>query len=154
MSEIEQRLAQLGIDLPPPMTPVGNYELVRVHGDLAYIAGHGPFEDGRPVVGRLGEDMDSEQGYQAARLTGLLILASLKQTLGTLDRVESWVRVVGYIHCVPGFNRNAEVLNGFSDLIIEVWGDAGRHVRSAPGQGPSPLGLPVIIDATAAVTAA
>lgn len=77
--------------------------------------------------------------------------ASLQKALGDLDRVHSWLRVVGYVHCAPGFNRNAEVLDGFSDLIVSLWGDAGVHARSAPGQGPSPFGVPVIIDAEVAI---
>ena len=79
------------------------------------------------------------------------ILASLKQELGDLDRVTQWIRAVGYIYSEPGFGHNAAVLNGFSDLIVELWGDAGRHARSAPGQGPSPFNVPVIVDAIAAV---
>jgi YjgF/chorismate_mutase-like, putative endoribonuclease len=87
----------------------------------------------------------------AARLTALSILASLKRELGELDRVTEWLRVVGYVHCVPGVDRNAAVADGFSDLIVELWGEAGRHARSAPGQGPSPLGVPIIVDAIVAV---
>jgi enamine deaminase RidA (YjgF/YER057c/UK114 family) len=123
-----------------------------VHGGLAYIAGHGPF-DGSTVLmeGVVGRDLTLEQGYEAARLTGLSILASLKLELGDLDRVTGWVRAVGYVHCAPGFNENAKVVNGFSDLIVELWGEPGRHARSAPGQGPSPLNVPVIVDAIAAV---
>jgi len=106
------------------------------------------------VTGMLGDDLSLDDGYHAARLTALSMLASLKHALGDLDVVRSWIRAVGYIHCVPSFNRNADVLNGFSDLIVEIWGDAGRHARSAPGQGPSPLNVPIIIDAIVAVTAA
>jgi len=84
-------------------------------------------------------------------LTGLSILASLKRELGELDRVTGWLRAVGYVQCAPGFGLNASVVNGFSDLIVELWGDAGRHVRSAPGQGPSPYNIPIIVDAMAAV---
>ena len=79
------------------------------------------------------------------------MLASLKQELGDLDRVTQWIRAVGYVHCAPDFELNAAVVNGFSDLIVELWGDAGRHVRSAPGQGPSPYNVPLIVDAIAAV---
>ena len=93
-----------------------------------------------------------EEGYRAARLTGLAIIASLKQELGDLDRVTKWLRAVGYVQTAPGFHENAKVLNGFSDLIVEVWGDAGHHARSAPGHGPSPLNVPIIVDAIVAVT--
>ena len=94
-----------------------------------------------------------EEGYEAARLTGLSILASLKLELGDLDRVTEWLRAVGYVHTSPGFSDNTKVVNGFSDLIIDLWGDAGRHARSAPGQGPSPLNVPIIVDAIVAVSA-
>ena len=152
MSHVEDRLHALGLALPAPLTPPGNFQLVKVHGDLAYVAGHGPF-DGSSVLmeGVVGRDLTLEQGYEAARLTALSILASLKAELGDLDRVSGWVRAVGYVHCAPGFNENAKVVNGFSDLIVELWGDAGRHARSAPGQGPSPLNVPIIVDAVASV---
>jgi enamine deaminase RidA (YjgF/YER057c/UK114 family) len=152
MGTIASRLAELGLQLPEPPQPVGNYVGVTVHDNVAYVAGHGPVGSGGPVIGLLGADLDVEEGYRAAKVTALAVLASLQDTLGDLDRVESWLRVVGYIHCAPGFNRNAEVLDGFSDLIVDLWGEAGRHARSAPGQGPSPFGVPVIIDAMVAVS--
>ena len=152
MGRIDDRLAELGLTLPAPMTPPGNFELVKVHDGLAYIAGHGPFDGGTPLVqGLVGRDLSLEEAYQAARMTGLSIIASLKSVLGDLDRVTQWIRAVGYVHCEPGFGQNAAVVNGFSDVIIDVWGDAGRHARSAPGQGPSPLSVPIIIDAIAAL---
>jgi enamine deaminase RidA (YjgF/YER057c/UK114 family) len=149
---IEQRLATMGLDLPAPLVPPGNFELVKVHGGLAYIAGHGPF-DGSTLLaaGLVGHDLTVELAYDAARLTALSILASIKRELGDLDRVTQWLRAVGYVHCAPGFAQNATVVNGFSDLIVELWGDAGRHARSAPGQGPSPLNVPIIIDAIVAI---
>jgi hypothetical protein len=87
------------------------------------------------VQGLVGRDLTLEEAYNAARLTALSMLASLKRELGNLDRVTRWIRAVGYVHCEPGFGQNAAVVNGFSDLIVELWGDAGRHARSAPGQG-------------------
>ena len=149
---IEDKLEALGLTLPSPLTPPGNFELIKVHGGLAYIAGHGPF-DGKAalVTGLIGRDLTLEDGYHAARLTALSILASLKQELGDLGRISQWIRAVGYVHCEPGFGQNAAVVNGFSDLIVELWGDAGRHARSAPGQGPSPLNVPIIVDAIVAV---
>jgi len=152
MGEIETRLEKLGLKLPTPTVPPGNYELVKVHAGLAYIAGHGPFDGPTPVVqGMVGRDLTLEEGYQAARMTGLSILASLKRELGELDRVTEWIRAVCYVYCEPGFAQNAVVTNGFSDLIIELWGEPGRHARSSPGQGPSPLNVPVIVDAIATV---
>jgi enamine deaminase RidA (YjgF/YER057c/UK114 family) len=153
MGNIETRLEELGLTLPTPIVPPGNYQLVKVHHGLAYIAGHGPFDGPTPLVqGVVGHDLTLEEGYQAARLTALSMLASLKHELGELDRVTEWIRAVCYVYCESGFAQNAAVTNGFSDLIVELWGDAGRHARSSPGQGPSPLNVPVIVDAIAAVT--
>lgn len=156
MARIETRLQELGLKLPEPLTPPPgvslNFELVKVHNGLAYIAGHGPFDGSKPLVqGLVGRDLTLEEAYNAARLTALSMLASLKRELGNLDRVTQWIRAVGYVHCEPGFGQNAAVVNGFSDLIVELWGDAGRHARSAPGQGPSPYNVPIIVDAIAAV---
>jgi enamine deaminase RidA (YjgF/YER057c/UK114 family) len=152
VGRIDTRLDELGLTLPEPLVPPGNFQLVKVHGGLAYIAGHGPFDGSSLVVeGLVGRDLTLEEAYEAARLTGLSILASLKRELGDLDRVTQWIRAVGYVHCEPGFAQNAAVVNGFSDLIVELWGEAGKHARSAPGQGPSPLNVPIIVDAIAAV---
>ena len=149
---IESKLEQMGLTLPQPIVPPGNYEPVKVHDGLAYVAGHGPFDGNNVLVsGLVGRDLTLEEGYEAARATALSIFASLKSALGELDRVTEWLRVVGYVHCAPDFGQNAAVVNGFSDLVIELWGDAGRHARSAPGQGPSPLNVPVIVDAIVAV---
>lgn len=149
---IEQRLEAMGLELPEPLQPPGNFELVTVHGGLAYVAGHGPIDGSRLLVeGLIGGDLTLDEGYEAARLTALSMLASLKRELGELDRIRRWLRAVGYVHCAPGFGQNAAVTNGFSDLVVELWGDAGRHARSSPGQGPSPLNVPVIIDAIVAV---
>ena len=149
---IEASLEAMGLRLPEPLVPPGTFELVTVHRGLAYVAGHGPFDGASLLVeGLIGRDLSLDQGYEAARLTALSILASLKRELGELDRVTRWLRAVGYVHCVPHFNQNAAVTNGFSDLIVALWGDAGRHARSSPGQGPSPLNVPIIIDAIVAI---
>ena len=149
---IDAKLKQMGLSLPQPIVPPGNYEPIVVHAGLAYVAGHGPFDGQRLLVrGIVGRDLTLEEGYEAARLTALSILASLRLALGDLDRVTQWLRVVGYVHCAPNFQQNAAVVNGFSDLIVELWGEAGKHARSAPGQGPSPLHAPVIIDAVVAL---
>jgi enamine deaminase RidA (YjgF/YER057c/UK114 family) len=124
-----------------------------VHDGIAYIAGHAPIDGSTVLVqGAVGRELSLEEGYEAARLVALSILASLKRELGELDRVTDWLRAVGYVQTAPGFHDNAKVVNGFSDLIVELWGDAGRHARSAPGQGPSPLNVPVIVDAIVAVS--
>jgi enamine deaminase RidA (YjgF/YER057c/UK114 family) len=152
VGRIEARLEQLGLKLPAPMNPPGNFELVKVHNGIGYVAGHPPIDGSTVLVhGILGSDLTVEEGYEAARLTALSILASLNLALGDLDRVTAWLRVVGYVQTAPGFSDNAKVVNGFSDLVAELWGEAGRHARSAPGQGPSPLNVPIIVDAIVAV---
>jgi len=150
--EIEDRLAELGLELPAVFTgPPGvefNFELVRVDGPIAYVSGHGPADGARPLMqGKVGADMTPEQGYQAARLTALSILASLKAELGDLGRVRTWIKALGLVNCAPGFNNTPAVINGFSDLIIELWGDAGRHARSAIGVAELPFDIPVEIEA-------
>jgi enamine deaminase RidA (YjgF/YER057c/UK114 family) len=153
MGRIGARLEELGLALPAPMNPPGNFRLIKIHSGIAYIAGHPPIDGSTVLVeGVVGRDLTVEEGYEAARLTGLSILASLKLELGDLDRVTEWLRAVGYVHTAPGFSENAKVVNGFSDLIFDLWGDAGRHARSAPGQGPSPLNVPIIVDAIVAIT--
>jgi enamine deaminase RidA (YjgF/YER057c/UK114 family) len=134
------------------MQPPANFKAVNVHDGVAYVAGH-PAISGTEILvqGVVGRDLTLEQGYDAARLAALSILASLKRELGDLDRVTRWLRAVGYVQSAPDFHDNAKVVNGFSDLIVEVWGDDGRHARSAPGQGPSPLNVPIIVDAFVAV---
>ena len=153
MSVVEARLEELGLVLPEPMRPPGNFKLVNVHNGIAYVAGH-PAVDGSTILveGVVGRDLTLEDGYRAARLTALSIISSLKHELGDLDRVTSWLRAVGYVQTAPGFHDNAKIVNGFSDLIVEVWGDTGRHARSAPGQGPSPLNVPIIVDAMVSVS--
>ena len=149
---VEAKLDALGLSLPEPLVPPGNFRLVKVHAGLGYLAGHGPFNGSKLLVeGLIGRDLTVDQGYEAARLTALSMLASLKHELGDLDRVTQWIRAVGYVHCAPGFGHNAKVVNGFSDLIVELWGNSGQHARSAPGQGPSPLNVPIIVDAIVAV---
>jgi enamine deaminase RidA (YjgF/YER057c/UK114 family) len=116
MGRIEDKLDELGLSLPTPMTPPGNYQPVLLHAGLAYVAGHGPFDGSTPLMqGVVGRDLTVDEGYEAARLTALTILASLKRELGELDRVTHWLRVVGYVQTAPDFGQNAAVINGFSD---------------------------------------
>ena len=155
MGRIESRLEELGLVLPEPMPAFGNYRAVKVHNGIAYVAGHPPCDGAKILVeGVVGRDLTLEQGYEAGRLTALAMLASLKHELGELDRVEQWLKVVGLVQTAPDFRENAKVVNGFSDLIVELWGEAGKHPRSAPGQGPSPLNVPIIVDAIVAVAPA
>jgi hypothetical protein len=134
--KIETKIGDMGLRLPAPLVPPGNFQLVKVHAGLAYIAGHGPFDGGRLLVqGHVGRDLTVDEAYDAARLTALSILASLKGELGDLDRVTQWLRAVGYVHCAAGFGQNAAVVNGFSDLIVELWGDADDMLAPCPGKG-------------------
>ena len=152
--EIESRLAKLGLALPGPIIPPPGARLpfafVRVHGSRAFISGHGPQNvDGSLAgpLGKLGRDLGVEEGYRAARLTALAILASLKRELGDLDRVRAWLRVFGMVNSAPGFNQQPAVINGFSDLILELYGsDAGAHARSAVGMAELPFNIPVEIE--------
>jgi hypothetical protein len=154
MGAIEERLQELELELPAPLAARDqgfNYVLVNVAGSIAYLAGHGPQDGGQPtplMTGRIGDDLSAEEGYRAARLVGLAMVASLKQELGELDRVSRWLRAVGYINAAHDFTGHALVLNGFSDLIVEIWGDAGYHTRAAPGAATLPFNLPVIAEAT------
>jgi enamine deaminase RidA (YjgF/YER057c/UK114 family) len=155
MSVIDDRIRELGLVLPPPLNPPAGVVLpfrsVHVVGTLAYVAGHGPQDpDGRlTLAGKLGRDFDVEQGYAAARLTACSILASLRRTLGDLDRILVWGRVFGMVNSAPGFTRQPEVINGFSDVILEVFGpEVGSHARSAVGMAELPFGgVPVEIEA-------
>src|SRR3954467_13690453 len=156
MGEIESRLREMGLQLPGPgAAPPGvrlPFELVRIHGDLAYVSGHGPFDGDRLLfTGRVGAEVSVEEAYDAARATGLSILASLERELGDLDRVSGWVKALGFVNCAEGFNATPAAINGFSDLILALWGDAGRHARSAIGAGGLPFGMPVEVEAIAAV---
>lgn len=157
MATIANRLAELDLELPQPFAPPPGvefpFDLVHVHGDLAYVSGHLPV-DGAEVLatGRVGAELDVEAGYEAARLVGLSIFASLQQELGDLDRVRSWVKALGLVQCAPGFDKPPAVINGFTDLVLEVWGDpAGRHARSAIGAETLPFNVPVEIEAIVAL---
>jgi enamine deaminase RidA (YjgF/YER057c/UK114 family) len=152
---IEDRLAELGLELPAPLAaPPGvelPFELVRVHGGLAYISGHGPFDGDRLLVtGSVGAEVSVEQAYDAARATALSMLSSLEQVLGDLDRITAWLKVLGFVKCGPDFNVTPAAINGFTDLILELWGDAGRHARSAIG-AELPFGMPVEVEAVVAI---
>jgi enamine deaminase RidA (YjgF/YER057c/UK114 family) len=154
MAGIEERLAALGLTLPPALqAPPGMrfpFQLVRLSGDRALISGHGPqAPDGSIALprGKVGLDLTVDQGYAAARLTALAILGSLQRALGDLDRVTAWVRVFGMVNSAPGFNRQPTVINGFSDLILELYGpEIGAHARSAVGMAELPVDIPVEIE--------
>jgi enamine deaminase RidA (YjgF/YER057c/UK114 family) len=159
--KVEAKLEELGLVLPEPIkVPPGlvlPFAWVRVRGDRAYVSGHGPLNpDGSlsDPLGKLGAEVTEEQGYEAARLTALSILGDLKRALGDLDRVTAWLRVFGMVNSAPGFVRQPNVINGFSDLILELYGaEAGDHARSAVGMAELPLGMPVEIEAEVEITA-
>jgi enamine deaminase RidA (YjgF/YER057c/UK114 family) len=152
---VEERLAELGLVLPAPLQlPTGvvlPFAWVRVVGRRALISGHGPTNaDGSLAkpLGKVGRDMTQEQGYAAARLVALAILGSLKRELGDLDRIASWTHAFGMVNSAPGFNLQPAVINGFTDLIIEVFGpERGTHARSAVGMAELPFDIPVEVEA-------
>lgn len=155
MRRIDGELAARGLILPPPIAaPAGvrlPFRFVLVRGNHAYISGHAPQNpDGSLAtpLGKVGRELTVEQGYAAARLTGLAILGSLQRALGDLDRVTAWLRVFGMVNSAPGFNQQPAVINGFSDLILELYGtEHGAHSRSAVGMAELPFGIPVEIEA-------
>lgn len=154
MSGIEARLAELGLELPAPVRPPPGvrlpFEFVVIRGTRALFSGHGPQNaDGSIAgpLGQLGRELDVEQGYEAARLTGLAVLGSLGRALGDLERIRAWTRVFGMVNSAPGFSQQPSVINGFSDLILEVFGpERGAHTRSAVGMAELPFGIPVEIE--------
>jgi hypothetical protein len=154
MANIEAKLAALGLVLPAPLKPppgiVLPFQFVRLVGSRALISGHGPQnEDGSLAqpLGKVGRELSVEQGYFAARLTALSILGSLKRAIGDLDRVAAWGRVFGMVNSAAGFNRQPSVINGFSELIVELYGPSvGAHARSAVGLFELPFDIPVEIE--------
>ncbi len=148
MSEIEAKLAKMGIDLPSTPPPIANYVPSVRTGNLLYLSGLGPSarEDGTMPSGKVGADMTTEEGYEAARLTGINILARIKGEIGDLDRVKRVVKLLTMVNSAPDFTEQPAVANGCSDLLAEVFGDKGRHARSAVGVAALPNGIPVEIE--------
>ena len=149
MSEIDAKLVQMGIDLPSTPPPIANYVPSVRTGNLLYLSGLGPSarEDGTTPSGKVGADMTTEEGYEAARLTGINILARIKGEIGDLDRVRRVVKLLTMVNSAPDFTEHPAVANGCSDLLAEVFGDKGRHARSAVGVAALPNGIPVEIEA-------
>lgn len=143
----EERLTQLGLTLPPIPAPAANYVNVVRTGNLLYLAGKGPTKpDGKFVTGKIGEDLSIEQGYEAARLTALVQLAVLKSELGDLTKVKRIVKVLGMVNCTPYFIDQPKVMNGYSDLMVEVFGEKGKHARSAVGMCSLPFNIAVEVE--------
>lgn len=147
MSQAEDRLKEKGLELPAPPSPIAAYVTAVRTGNLVFVSGHGPHRGGELVYrGKLGQDVDVETGYQAAQLVCLNMLASLKAEIGDLDRVKRIVKLLGMVNCTPDFGQQPEVINGASDLLGHVFGERGRHARSAVGMGSLPRGISVEIE--------
>lgn len=152
-AEIEKRLADIGLVLPEPAAPVASYVPVVVAGGMAHVSGQLPFVDGKLVTGRLGEDVSLDTGVEAAQACGIMILAQLKAALGSLARVERIVKLGAFVNSTPDFTDQPKVANGASELMAAVFGEAGRHARSAVGVPVLPLAAAVEVDAIVAVRA-
>jgi enamine deaminase RidA (YjgF/YER057c/UK114 family) len=142
----EERLAALGIELPPPFRPVANYLSCKRAGSLLFVGGHGPVGTAGPICGKVGGSVTLEEGRAAARLTGLSMLATVRAEIGSLDRVRQVVQVFGMVNCGAGFHRMPEVIDGCSDLLVAVFGEAGRHTRCAVGMAELPFDIAVEIE--------
>ncbi|MDA1251084.1 MAG: RidA family protein [Planctomycetota bacterium] len=149
----EARVTELGLELPEAPAPGGNYTPMVQVGDICYVSGHGPLKpDGQMLKGRVGSEVSEEDGYVAARQVGLAMLATLRANLGSLDRVKRVVKVLGMVNAAPDFETHPKVMNGFSDLMVEVFGDPGRAARSAIGMGSLPGNISVEVEAIVQVT--
>jgi enamine deaminase RidA (YjgF/YER057c/UK114 family) len=147
MTVVESKLEALGLHLPTAPAPIGNYLRAVTVGNLVFLAGHGPTRDGGPAFqGKVGAERTIEEGYQAAQLVMLNCLSSLKQEIGDLDRVARIVKVLGMVNCTEDFGQHPEVINGASDLLVELYGERGRHARSAVGMQSLPRGITVEIE--------
>jgi len=144
----ESRIKELGITLPAPAKPVGNYIPGVRAGNLLYLSGHGPVRvDGQPTArGKVGRDLSTDEAYKVAREVGINLLGSARVILGSLDTVKRIVKVLGMVNSADGFGEQPKVINGFSDLMVEVFGENGRHARSAVGMAELPMGIPVEIE--------
>jgi enamine deaminase RidA (YjgF/YER057c/UK114 family) len=146
-TDVNARLKELGITLPTPGKPMANYVKAVRTGNLVYLAGHGPDKgDGTYVTGKVGRDLTTEQGAEAARLTGLALLASLQAEVGDLKKVKRIVKVLGMVNCTEVFTDQPKVINGFSDLMVQVFGENGKHARSAVGMYALPSNIAVEIE--------
>ena len=145
----ESRLKELGLELPSPPTPVANYVPAVQVGNMLFVSGHGPRKsDGSFIQGKVGAELDLDAGHEAARVTGLGVLSTVRHTLGSLDRVVRLVRVCGMVNSTPDFDQHPRVINGFSDLMVEVFGEtAGKGARCAVGMGSLPFSIAVEIEA-------
>lgn len=145
--DVEERLEELGIKLVIPNAPTANYLKAKRVGNLVFLSGHGPDKpDGTQVIGRLGEDLSLEEGQKAARFTGISLLSSLKAEIGDLNKVKNIVKALGMVNAGPSFTNHSQVINGFSDLMVEIFGENGKHARSAVGMSSLPSNIAVEIE--------
>lgn len=145
--DIEQKLKEKGIELPAVGKPVANYVNAVRTGNLIFLSGKGPTKaDGTNITGKVGTDLTVEQGYEAARITGINLLAALKEAVGDLNKVKRVVKVLGMVNCETNFTEQPKVINGCSDLLVDIFGDKGRHARSAVGMGSLPSNIAVEIE--------
>lgn len=150
---IEAKLKELGIEIPPAASPLANYVPFAIEGKLVFVAGQVPRgADGKlKFVGKVGKELTEKEGYDAARLCALNSLAQLKAAAGSLDKVKRIVRLGGFVNCVPDFLNQPQVINGASDLVVQIFGDKGRHARTAVGVGSLPANVAVEVDLIAAL---
>lgn len=148
---VRARLEELGLRLPPVFPPAANYLGCVVDGDLVHVGGHGPIDGDEVVIGKVGADLTVDDGRRAARMAALSILATLEAELGDLDRIRRIIKVFGMVNAAQGFERLPQVIDGCSDLLVEVFGDAGRHTRSAVGLAELPFGIAVEIELVARI---
>ena len=143
----EKKLKDLGITLPKPSQPIANYVPAVKAGNLLFVSGHGPYPDGKiKTSGKVGKELTVEEGYQVARNVALNCLASVKAAVGDLDKVKRVVKLLGMVHCTEDFKEQPKVINGCSDLLVEIFGEIGKHARSAVGMQALPNGIPVEIE--------
>lgn len=144
---IEKKLEEKGISLPPAPKPVANYVPAVKAGNLLFVSGHGPYNDGQiKISGKVGQELSVEEGYQVARNVALNCLATVKNALGDLDKVKRIVKLLGMVNCPEDFKDQPKVINGASDLLVEIFGDVGKHARSAVGMQALPNNIPVEIE--------
>lgn len=145
--DYDKKLKELGIELIPATKPIANYVKAVRTGNLLFLAGHGPsLTDGTVMTGKLGQNYTVEQGYQAARQTAISLISTLKNELGDLNKVKRIVKVLGMVNCTPEFTDQPKVMNGCSDLLVQVFGEKGKHARSAVGMNALPLGMAVEVE--------
>ena len=146
--QIEEKIKSLGLVLPPPAPPVGNYIGAVTYGKLVYLSGHGPIDvEGNYRKGKVPSEVALDDAYEAARMVGLNMLTTLKNEIGDLDRERRFVKVLGMVNAEPDFEQQPKVINGFSDLMVDIFGEAGCCARSAVGMGSLPMQIPVEIEA-------